>query len=399
VKILVINAGSSSLKYQLMDPDSGEVFAKGLCERIGVDGRLSHKVPAGERSYVFEIPMADHTQATRAVLAALLSEEHGVIRSVEEIDAVGHRVINAGRQFKKKAAITDEMIAAQRAHMFLGPIHASAQLSGIMASREVMPGIPMAASFDTGFHEDMPEYVQTYPLPLECCGDGMVRRYGYHSASHRYVSQRAAQLLDCPPEELRLITCHLGSGSSIAAIRGGKSLDTSMGFSAISGLPMGTRCGDMDPGVMEFLMTKYGMTIGEMMDILNKKSGLLGISGLSSDVRDLENAAAEGDHRAALALDILCYNVKKLIGAYAAAMGGVDAIIFTGGIGENAAASRMAMTSGLEYMGVRMDAEANNVRGREAVLSAADSAVKVLLIPTNEELMIARDTAEVIRGD
>ena len=396
MKILVINAGSSSLKYQLMDSASHDVLAKGLCERIGIDGRLTHKVPSKDLKKEFEIPMPTHSEAIASVLDALVSPEHGVIKDVKEIDAVGHRVVHGGEKFAASALITDDVMKALEECIPLAPLHNPANITGIQACQKVMPGVPMVAVFDTAFHQTMPEKAYLYALPYEYYEKDKVRRYGFHGTSHRYVTARAAAMLGKKAEDVKIITCHLGTGSSVAAVDGGKSVDTSMGFTPLAGLPMGTRSGDLDAGILEYLMTKYGMDIKEMLNILNKKSGVLGISGVSSDFRDLEDAAKGGNHRAELALESFQYNVKKLIAAYAAAMGGVDAIVFTAGVGENDAATRMAVASGLEFMGVKMDAEANNTRGKETVISAADSKVKVLLIPTDEELMIATDTAEIV---
>jgi len=398
MNILVINAGSSSLKYQLMDPSTQEVFAKGLCERIGIDGRLTHKIPARDVKLEFDIPMPTHAEAIASVLDALVSPEHGVIGDVTEIDAVGHRVVHGGEAFNQSVLITDEVIKAIEACIPLAPLHNPANLTGIRACQKVMPGVPMVAVFDTAFHQTMPEKAYLYALPYEYYTDDKVRRYGFHGTSHRYVSARAADMLGKPLEQLRVITCHLGNGSSISAVDHGKSVDTSMGFTPLAGLPMGTRSGDLDAGIAQYLMNKYGWSIDECLNVLNKKSGVLGISGVSSDFRDIGAAAGEGNHRAAVALECFQYSVKKYIGAYAAAMGGVDAIVFTAGVGENDAATRMAAASGLEFMGVKMDAEANQIRGREAVISAPDSRVKVLLIPTDEELMIAMDTAGIVKG-
>ena len=397
MKILVINAGSSSLKYQLMDPDSGTVFAKGLCERIGIDGRLTHKVPAADGKYEFEISMPTHAEAIQAVIDALLSPEHGVIKSMDEIDAVGHRVVHGGEAFASSVRIDDKVMDAIRDCIPLAPLHNPANITGIEACQKVMPGVPMVAVFDTAFHQTMPEKAYMYALPYEYYEKDKVRRYGFHGTSHRYVSARAADMLGKPLEQVRVITCHLGNGSSIAAVDHGRSVDTSMGFTPLAGVPMGTRSGDLDAGILEYLMNKYNLGIKEMLNVLNKKSGVLGVSGVSSDFRDLDAAAGEGNHQAQLALDCFCYSVKKFIGAYAAAMGGVDAIVFTAGVGENDAKTRMAIASGLEFMGVKLDEDANNVRGKEAIISAVDSKVKVLLIPTDEELMIAKDTAEIVR--
>ncbi|MDY5338106.1 MAG: acetate kinase [Intestinimonas sp.] len=396
MKVLVINAGSSSLKYQLMDTDTRTVLAKGLCERIGIDGRLTHKVPAKDLKLEFEIAMPTHAEAIQSVLDALTSAEHGVIRNMSEIDAVGHRVVHGGEKFAASARIDADVMAALEECIPLAPLHNPANITGIKACQAVMPSTPMVAVFDTAFHQTMPARSYIYALPYEYYEKDKVRRYGFHGTSHRYVSARAAALLGKPIEELKIITCHLGNGSSVSAIDGGRSVDTSMGFTPLAGVPMGTRSGDLDAGILEYLMNKYGMDIKEMLNVLNKKSGVLGISGVSSDFRDLEEAAKAGNDRAQLALDSFQYSVKKLVGAYAAAMGGVDAIVFTAGVGENDAVTRMAIASGLEFMGVKMDAEANNTRGHEAVVSAADSKVKVLLIPTDEELMIAMDTAEIV---
>ena len=397
MKILVINAGSSSLKYQLMDPTSQEVYAKGLCERIGIDGRLTHKIPARDAKFEFDIAMPTHAEAIQAVLDALTSGAHGVIKSMDEIDAVGHRVVHGGEAFASSVVIDDSVMAALEDCIPLAPLHNPANITGIKACQSVLPGKPMVAVFDTAFHQTMPEKAYLYALPYEYYENDKVRRYGFHGTSHLYVSGRAAAMLGKKPEELKVITCHLGNGSSVTAVDGGKSVDTSMGFTPLAGLPMGTRAGDLDAGILQYLMNKYGWNIDEALNVLNKKSGVLGISGVSSDFRDLEEAAEKGNHRAELALEAFRYSVKKLIGAYAAAMGGVDAIVFTAGVGENDAQTRMAIASGLEFMGVKMDAEANNVRGKEVVISAADSQVKVLLIPTDEELVIAQDTARLAK--
>ncbi len=395
MKILVINAGSSSLKYQLMDSASHDVLAKGLCERIGIDGRLTHKVP-GKEDYKADIPMPTHAEAIQSVLDALVSPEHGVISDVKEIDAVGHRVLHGGMAFTESCIVDDACIAAIKECIPLGPLHNPANLMGIEACQKVMVGTPQVAVFDTAFHMTMPEKAYTYAIPYEYYEKDKVRRYGFHGTSHRYVSARCADMLGKPAKDLKIITCHLGNGSSLAAVKGGKCVDTTMGLGPLAGFPMGTRSGDIDATIMEYLMGRYGYDIKEMLNILNKKSGVLGISGVSSDFRDIGAAAEAGNHRAQLALDVFYYSVKKYIGAYAAAMGGVDAIVFTAGVGENDAAARMAIASGLEYMGVKMDEDANNVRGKEAVISAPDSKVQVLLIPTNEELMIAMDTAEIV---
>ncbi|SBV96047.1 Acetate kinase [uncultured Eubacteriales bacterium] len=396
MKVLVINAGSSSLKYQLMDPATREVLAKGLCERIGIDGRLTHKVPAKDAKHEFEIPMPTHAEAIQAVLNALTDKEHGVISSMAEIDAVGHRVVHGGEKFASSVRIDATVMTALEECIPLAPLHNPANITGIKACESVMPGVPMVAVFDTAFHQTMPSLAYTYALPYEYYEKDGVRRYGFHGTSHRYVSGRAADMLGKPIEKLKLISCHLGNGSSVTAIDGGKSVDTSMGFTPLAGLPMGTRVGDIDAGIMEFLMNKYNMDIKEMLSVLNKKSGVQGISGVSSDFRDLENAAAQGNVRAQLARDVFTYGVRKLIGSYAAAMGGVDGIIFTAGVGENDGAVRLDACKGLEFMGVKIDEEANKLRGKEVIISTADSKVKVMIIPTDEELMIASDTAAIV---
>ena len=398
MNVLVINAGSSSLKYQLLNPASGELLAKGLCERIGIDGRFTYKpqLPGKEAIKEASVSMPTHSEAIQTVLNALVDEKNGVIGSMKEIDAVGHRVVHGGEKFAKSVVITAEVPQAIEECNPLAPLHNPANIIGIKACQELMPGVPMVAVFDTAFHQTMPPVAYTYAIPYEYYEKDKVRRYGFHGTSHKYVSQRAADMLGKPAEQLKLISCHLGNGSSVTAIDGGKSVDTSMGFTPLAGLPMGTRSGDIDAGILEYLMNKYGMDITEMLTVLNKKSGVQGVSGVSSDFRDLEEAFEKGNERAGLAVDMFNYGVKKLIGAYAAAMGGVDAIIFTAGVGENSASQRMAIASGLEFMGVKMDEDANKVRGEERVISAPDSKVTVLLIPTNEELMIAMDTEALV---
>ena len=395
MNILVINAGSSSLKYQLLNPATGELLAKGLCERIGIDGKFTYKpqIEGKETLSAVDVAMPTHAEAIQAVLDALVDAKNGVIGSMQEIDAVGHRVVHGGEAFNQSVVITDEVLKAIEDCIPLAPLHNPANLTGIRACQKVMPGVPMVAVFDTAFHQTMPAKAYMYALPYAYYETDKVRRYGFHGTSHKYVSGRAAAMLGKKPEELKLVSCHLGNGSSIAAVDCGKSVDTSMGFTPLAGLPMGTRSGDLDAGILQYLMNKYGMGIDEMLNVLNKKSGVEGLSGVSSDFRDLENAAAEGNQRALLAEEKFAYEVKKYVGAYAAAMGGVDAIIFTAGVGENDKGIRAMVCQGLEYMGVKLDAEANNVRGKECVISTADSKVKILLIPTNEELMIAKDTA------
>ena len=400
MNILVINAGSSSLKYQLLNPETGVLLAKGLCERIGIDGKFTYKpqVEGKETLNAVDVAMPTHSEAIQAVLNALVDPQNGVIGSMKEIDAVGHRVVHGGEAFAGSVLITDEVMKALEDCIPLAPLHNPANITGIKACQECMPGVPMVGVFDTAFHQTMPPMAYMYALPYEYYEKDRVRRYGFHGTSHKYVTQRAAAMLGKPIEELKLISCHLGNGSSITAVDGGKSVDTSMGFTPLAGLPMGTRSGDLDAGILQYLMNKYGMNIDEMLNVLNKKSGMEGLSGVSSDFRDLENAAAEGNQKAALARDKFAYEVRKYVGAYAAAMGGVDAVIFTAGVGENDAGVRADVCRGLDFMGVKLDADANNVRGKETVISAADSPVKVLLIPTNEELMIAMDTASIVSG-
>ena len=399
MNILVINAGSSSLKYQLLNPETQQVLAKGLCERIGIDGKFTYKpqLEGKEAIKAADVAMPTHNEASAAVLNALVDEKNGVIASMKEIDAVGHRVVHGGEKFAKSVLIDDEVMAAIEECDPLAPLHNPANIIGIKACQQLMPGTPMVAVFDTAVHQTMPPVAYTSALPYEYYEKDKVRRYGFHGTSHKYVSQRAAAMLGKPIEELKLISCHLGNGSSVTAIDGGKSVDTSMGFTPLAGLPMGTRAGDIDAGIMEYLMNKYNMNITEMLNVLNKKSGMQGISGVSSDFRDLEEEAEKGNARCALARDKFAYETKKLIGAYAAIMGGVDAIIFTAGVGENDGLERAAIASGLEFMGIKLDAEANKRRGEELVISAPDSKVKILLIPTNEELMIALDTAALAK--
>ncbi len=398
MNVLVINAGSSSLKYQLLNPDTQEILAKGLCERIGIDGKFTYK-PTGKTAVkAADVAMPTHSEAIQTVLNALVDKDNGVIASMKEIDAVGHRVVHGGEKFAKSVRITDEVMATIEECNPLAPLHNPANIIGIRACQQLMPGTPMVAVFDTAFHQTMPPVAYTYALPYEYYEQDKVRRYGFHGTSHKYVSQRAAAMLGKPIEELKLISCHLGNGSSITAIDGGKSVDTSMGFTPLAGLPMGTRAGDLDAGILQYLMNKHGMNIDEMLNVLNKKSGVEGISAISSDFRDLENAEAEGNQRAELALRVFDYSVKKYIGAYAAAMGGVDAVIFTAGVGENGPETRESACAGLEFLGIKIDPEKDKVRGKEMDVSADDAKVRVLVIPTNEELMIAMDTAAIVNG-
>ena len=397
MNILVINAGSSSLKYQLLDPASGVLLAKGLCERIGIDGKFTYKPEGKQAVKEADVAMPTHNEAIKAVLDALVDPANGVIGSMKEIDAVGHRVVHGGEKFAKSVLITDEVMAAIEECNPLAPLHNPANIIGIKACQALMPGTPMVAVFDTAFHQTMPPVAYTYALPYEYYENDKVRRYGFHGTSHKYVTQRAAAMLGKPIEELKLVSCHLGNGSSVTAVDGGKSVDTSMGFTPLAGLPMGTRTCDIDAGILEYLMGKHGMDIKEMLNIMNKKSGVLGISGVSSDFRDLGTAGEEGNKRAALAVEVFEYGVKKLIGSYAAAMGGVDAVIFNAGVGENGGNNRASIVSGLEFMGIKIDPEKNKVRGEEIDISAEGATVRTLVIPTNEELMIAIDTAALAK--
>ncbi|MBQ3211752.1 MAG: acetate kinase [Oscillospiraceae bacterium] len=397
MKILVINAGSSSLKYQLMDPETREVLAKGLCERIGIDGRLKHTPLVGDKPvFNSDIPMPTHAEAIAAVIDKLTSAEYGVVSSMSEIDAVGHRVVHGGEKFASSVKVDDAVMAALEECTPFAPLHNPANITGINACKAVMGDVPMVAVFDTAFHQTMPSKAYMYAVPYEYYENDGVRRYGFHGTSHRYVSSRCAELMGKPIEELKIISCHLGNGSSLAAIKNGKCVDTSMGFTPLVGLPMGTRCGDLDPGVMQYLMAKYDMDIDKMLNVLNKKSGVQGISGISSDFRDLEKGAAEGNERAKLALEMFSYWVAKVAGSYAAAMNGVDAIIFTAGVGENGPDIRKAVLDYLAFLGIEVDAAANAKRGEDIMISTADSKVKAFVIPTNEELVIARDTAEIV---
>ena len=399
MNILVINAGSSSLKYQLLNPETGVLLAKGLCERIGIDGKFTYKpqVEGKEALDAVDVAMPTHSEAIQAVLDALVDAKNGVIGSMEEIDAVGHRVVHGGEAFAGSVLITDEVMQALEDCIPLAPLHNPANITGIKACEACMPGVPMVGVFDTAFHQTMPAKAYMYALPYEYYENDKVRRYGFHGTSHKYVAGRAAAMLGKDPSELKLISCHLGNGSSVTAVDGGKSVDTSMGFTPLAGVPMGTRAGDLDAGILQYLMNKHGMDIDTMLNILNKKSGVQGVSGVSSDFRDLENAFKEGNERAGLAVDMFNYGVKKLIGSYAAAMGGVDAVIFTAGVGENGIGDRAEIVKGLEFMGIKIDAEKNNFRGEERDISAEDATVRTLVIPTNEELMIALDTAALAK--
>ena len=395
MKVLIVNAGSSSLKYQLIDMEGEVTLAKGLVERIGIDGsKLTQTVNGQKRS--IEVPMHDHVEACRYMIQELTSEQHGVVKRMDEIGAVGHRVVHGGESFTTSAVIDDAVIAAIEENIRFSPLHNPANLMGIRAMQEIMPETPMVAVFDTSFHQSMPRKAYLYGIPMDYYRRLRVRRYGFHGTSHMYVSQRAAQMLGKKPEELRIITCHLGNGSSIAAVAYGKSVDTSMGLTPLEGVLMGTRSGNVDPAVLQFIMNDEQIGIDEMLDILNKQSGFLGISGVSSDMRDVEAAAAAGNEDAEAALEMQSYGVRKYIGAYAAAMGGVDAIVFTAGIGENGPALREKVMRDMEFMGAKLDPAKNNIRGKEADVSADDSKVRVLVIPTDEEIVIARDTQTLV---
>jgi len=400
MKILVINAGSSSLKYQLMDSETGYVIAKGLYERIGIDGAMTYK-PTGGEPKKFTDPLKDHTDAIKLVIDTLTDAEIGVVKSMDEIDAVGHRLVHGGERFAKSVKITDEVIKTVESLNSLAPLHNPANLMGVRACQAIMPNVPMVAVFDTAFHQTMPKEAYLYGLPYEAYTDLMVRRYGFHGTSHLYVSKRAVEMLGKPAEETKIVTCHLGNGSSISAVKGGKSVDTSMGLTPLEGVPMGTRCGSMDPAIVTYLMDKLGLDQKGVDQYMNKKSGMLGISGVSSDFRDLEEAANGGNERAQTALDCFTYQVKKYIGSYAAAMGGLDAIVFTAGVGENDRGVREKVLSGLEFLGVDVDFDYNRncPRGEEVCLTKPESKVKVFVIPTDEERVIAEDTARLAFAD
>ena len=399
MKILVINAGSSSLKYQLIDMDTEQVLAKGLCERIGIaDSKLNH-TPAGGEKIVIAQDMKDHSDAIRMVLDALTDANHGVIANMDEISAVGHRVVHGGETFSKSVIIDADVKKAVEACVPLAPLHNPANLIGIAACEAAMPGVPQVAVFDTAFHQTMTKEAYMYAVPYELYETHKIRRYGFHGTSHKYVAQEAAKMLGKKPEDIKMITCHMGNGSSITAVDGGKSVDTSMGFTPLAGVVMGTRSGDIDPAIVKFIAEAENMTVDEVDSLLNKKSGVQGISGVSSDFRDLEAAQTEGNERAALALDMFVESVRKFIGSYMVKMGGVDVIVFTAGIGENTPVMRDAITKNLEAFGIKVDAEKNEkaIRGVQMDISAADSKVKVLVVPTNEELMIAKETLELVK--
>ena len=396
MKVLVINCGSSSLKYQLIDSETEVALAVGLCERIGIDGRLNH-TPNGGEKVVIEQAMPDHEVAIRMVLDALTNENYGVIKNLDEIDAIGHRLVHGGEKFTKSVIIDDEVIAGVEECSPLAPLHNPANLIGVRACQAIMPGVPNIGVFDTAFHQTMEPVAYMYGLPYEYYEKYKVRRYGFHGTSHSFVSKRAIQMLNLDPDNSKIIVCHLGNGSSISAVKNGKVVDTSMGMTPMEGLVMGTRCGDMDPTIVEYLAHSLNKSLEEVMVILNKKSGVLGISGVSSDFRDLDKASNEGNQRAKLAVEVFSYRTAKYIGSYIAAMNGVDAIVFTAGLGENNIVVREQVLNHFGYMGITLDKEANQIRGEEKIISTPDSKVTVAVIPTNEELAIAHETVALLK--
>ena len=396
MNILVINCGSSSLKYQLIDSETEVALAVGLCERIGIDGRLNH-TPNGGEKVVIEQAMPDHEVAIRMVLDALTNENYGVIKNLDEIDAIGHRLVHGGEKFTKSVIIDDEVIAGVEECSPLAPLHNPANLIGVRACQAIMPGVPNIGVFDTAFHQTMEPVAYMYGLPYEYYEKYKVRRYGFHGTSHSFVSKRAIQMLNLDPDNSKIIVCHLGNGSSISAVKNGKVVDTSMGMTPMEGLVMGTRCGDMDPTIVEYLAHSLNKSLEEVMVILNKKSGVLGISGVSSDFRDLDKASNEGNERAKLAVEVFSYRTAKYIGSYIAAMNGVDAIVFTAGLGENNIVVREQVLNHFGYMGITLDKEANQIRGEEKIISTPDSKVTVAVIPTNEELAIAHETVALLK--
>ena len=397
MKVLVLNCGSSSIKYKLFDMDHKAVIAQGGIEKIGLkDSFLKLTLPNGEKK-ILEKDIPEHTAGVEFILQTLTGAEYGVVKSMDEIDAVGHRMVHGGEKFSQSVLLTPEVLAAFEACNDLAPLHNPANLKGMHAIAAILPNVPQVGVFDTAFHQTMPDYAYMYAVPYELYQKYGVRRYGFHGTSHRYVSKRVCEFLGVQPEGQRIITCHIGNGGSITAIKDGKSVDTSMGLTPLEGLMMGTRSGDIDGGAVTYIMEKEGLDAAGMSNLLNKKSGVLGIFGESSDMRDLESAAAAGNAKALLAERMYFYRIKKYIGAYAAALGGVDIIVFTGGVGENQASARWGACEGLEFMGVKLDAEKNKVRGEEAVISTDDSKVKVVVIPTDEELMIASDTMAILK--
>ena len=396
MNVLVINCGSSSLKYQLIDSETEAVLAKGLCERIGIDGRLVYQ-KAGNDKEITEASMPTHKEAIQMVLEALTNEKTGAIKSLEEVNAIGHRIVHVGEKFASSAIITDEMIKAVEECNDLAPLHNPANLIGIRVCSELMPNVPQVGVFDTAFHQTMPAKAYLYGLPIEYYKNYKVRRYGFHGTSHSFVSKRAVEFLGLDKDNSKVIVCHLGNGSSISAVQNGKCVDTTMGLTPLEGVVMGTRSGSIDPAIVEYIAKKENLDLAGVMNVLNKKSGLQGMSGVSSDMRDLRAAAAEGNEDAKNAIEVLCYGIAKYVGGYVAAMNGVDAIVFTAGIGENVGMIREKVCSYLGYLGVTIDAKANEAMGEEVVISGADSKVKVAVIPTNEELAICRDTVALVK--
>lgn len=396
MNILVINCGSSSLKYQLINMENEEVIAKGLAEKIGLEDSIFSHSPVGKDKVVKNGKLNDHQDALNLVMESLVDANCGVIKSLNEIDAVGHRIVHGGEYYSSSVLIDEKVIEAIEKCVELAPLHNPANILGITACQTLLPGIPMVAVFDTAFHQTMPAEAYTYALPYEYYEKYKVRKYGFHGTSHKYVSARAAHILDKPIEELKLVSCHLGNGASLTAVKNGESIDTTMGFTPLEGLAMGTRCGNIDPSIVTFLQDKENLTARDLDTIMNKKSGVLGISGVSSDFRDIENAGKDGNERANLALAVFMYKVKTSIGAYVAAMNGVDAIIFTAGLGENSATSRKAICEGLSYLGITIDDEKNGMRGEEIIITTPESKVKVIVIPTDEEMAIARDTKDIV---
>ena len=397
MKILVINTGSSSLKYQLIDMDEKKVLAKGLCERIGIDGSRLNHTPAGCDKVVIESPMPSHADAIKLVIDALIDKNHGVISSMAEIGAVGHRVVHGGESFSGSVIIDDAVKQALRDCIELAPLHNPANIIGIEACEKVIPGVKQVGVFDTAFHQTMPEEAYLYGIPYKYYEKYKIRRYGFHGTSHNYVSGKAAEMLGKDIKDLKIITCHLGNGSSVTAVKNGKVIDTTMGLTPLAGILMGTRSGDIDPAIVTFLMEKENLDIEGINKVLNKESGVLGVSGVSSDFRDLSSAAEEGNKRANAALKMFSYGIKKYIGSYAAAMGGVDAIVFTAGVGENDSQTRADITAGLEFLGIKIDSEKNKLRGQAIDVSSSDATVKTLVIPTDEEMMIALETELLVK--
>lgn len=396
MKILVINCGSSSLKYQLINMETEDVMAKGLVERIGIEGsRIKHET-IGKEKKTIETPMQDHKRALELVMESLTNEEYGAIKSLDEIDAVGHRVVHGGEDFAQSVVIDEKVLKGIEDNVEIAPLHNPPNIMGIKACQRLLPNVKQVAVFDTAFHQTMPEESYIYALPYEYYEKYKIRRFGFHGTSHRYITNRAAEMLGKDVNEVNLITCHLGNGSSICAVKNGKSIDTSMGFTPLEGLAMGTRCGDLDPAILPFIMDKENLSTEEINTLINKKSGVLGISGVSSDFRDIEEARDQGNKRAKLALDIFEKRVRGYVGSYMTELDHVDAIVFTAGVGENSIEMRESICAGLKYIGIKLDPERNNVRGEDKLISSDDSSIKVFVIPTNEELMIARDTKELV---